>query len=171
MIGTSIRCAALSAVAVALGSVGASMAQPPPAAAPTAPPAAYSPSLADLMTSSVQSRHIKLGLAGKARNWTYAAYETEEMRNAFNRITRTIPVYRKAVLADLVAGTVKDPLDQIETAIKARDAAGFDAAYVKLTDSCNACHQGLEHAYVVIKAPTGSPYVDQSFSPEAAKAR
>ena len=167
MIGTSIRCAALSAGVIALGSVGASMAQAPPAA-PAAPAAvAYSPSLADLMTTSVQSRHIKLGLAGKARNWTYAAYETEEIRNAFNRITRTIPIYRKAVLADMVTATVNDPLSQIETAIKARDAAGFDAAYVKLTDSCNACHQGLEHAYVVIKAPTGSPYPDQSFSPAA----
>jgi len=39
----------------------------------------YHPSLGDLMTMAVQPRHIKLGMAGKARNWEYAAYETSEL--------------------------------------------------------------------------------------------
>ena len=43
---------------------------PGPATAPV-----YLPSMSDLMTSAVQSRHTKLGLAIKARNWAYLGYE------------------------------------------------------------------------------------------------
>ena len=52
-----------------------------PAPAQPAPPD-YHPSLGDLMTMAVQPRHIKLGLAGRARNWTYLAYEAGEQPGA-----------------------------------------------------------------------------------------
>jgi hypothetical protein len=32
------------------------------------------------MTAFVQPRHIKLGLAGSERNWSYAAYELDQLR-------------------------------------------------------------------------------------------
>jgi hypothetical protein len=35
------------------------------------PPAAYRPGLGDLMTMTVQPRHLKVGLAGQERNWAY----------------------------------------------------------------------------------------------------
>jgi len=35
----------------------------------------YRPGLGDLMTTTVQPRHTKLGLAGRAQNWSYAAYD------------------------------------------------------------------------------------------------
>jgi hypothetical protein len=47
---------------------------PAPAAAAPSPPADYHPSMGDLMTMAVQPRHTKLALAGRRRNWTYAAY-------------------------------------------------------------------------------------------------
>jgi hypothetical protein len=131
---------------------------PPPAAVPD-----YHPSLADLMTMGVQSRHIKLGLAGKERNWAYVTYESSELRNAFTRVARTIPVYRQIKLADMFAAGVIPTLDELDAAIKAKDPAKFDAAYGKLTESCDTCHVALEHAYVVIRAPQASPYPDQDF--------
>ena len=134
------------------------------ASQPAAPQPDYHPSLGDLMTMAVQPRHTKLGLAGGARNWPYAAYEASELRNAFGRIARTIPTYRNAVLADMVASNVKDPLDQLDEAVKARNGAAFDRAYVKVTFACNACHRSLDHAFVVIKAPTASPFADQSLT-------
>jgi hypothetical protein len=121
----------------------------------------YHPSFGDLMTMAVQPRHIKLGVAGKARNWEYAAYETSEIKNAFARVLRTIPTYRKQDLKPLIDGSVKDPIEALDAAIKAKDAAGFDAAYSDLTKACNVCHQQLDHAFVVIKAPETSPYADQ----------
>ena len=124
----------------------------------------YHPSFGDLMTMAVQPRHIKLGIAGHARNWDYAAYESSELRNAFGRIGRTIPAYRKQVLADMFASAIIPQMDELDAAIKARSGPKFDAAFTKVTAGCNNCHQGLEHAFVVIREPKTSPYVDQSLT-------
>jgi hypothetical protein len=114
---------------------------------------------------AVQPRHIKLGVAGKARNWDYAAYEASELKNAFGRVQRTIPNYRKTDLKPLIDGSVKEPIEAIDTAIKAKDVAMFDAAYADLTKACNTCHQQLDHTFVVIKAPDASAYADQVLTP------
>ena len=127
----------------------------------------YHPSLGDLMTMAVQPRHIKLGVAGKARNWDYATYETSELKNAFARVGRTVPTYRKNPLPTLIDGSVKEPIEQLEAAIKAKDGAKFDEAYAALTKACNVCHQQLDHTFVVIKAPDASPYSDQDLKPAA----
>jgi hypothetical protein len=149
----------LSAAALA----AAAMAQAP-APAPAGPQPDYHPSFGDLMTMAVQPRHIKLGVAGKARNWEYAAYESSELRNAFGRIGRTIPTYRKQALPDMFASAILPSMDKLDAAIKAKDGAGFDAAYKEVTASCNTCHMGLDHAFVVIHEPTTSPYVDQNLT-------
>lgn len=123
----------------------------------------YHPSLGDLMTMAVQPRHIKLGLAGRARNWAYLTYEAGELRNAFNRIARTVPTYRNSDMAGMVAANIKDPLDHLDAAIKAEDGRRFDAAYAEVTHACNTCHQGLGHPEVVIRAPEALFYPDQDF--------
>ncbi|HEY5411413.1 MAG TPA: hypothetical protein VIJ94_11880 [Caulobacteraceae bacterium] len=115
------------------------------------------------MTMAVQPRHIKLWEGGRARNWAYAAYEASELRNAFGRIARTVPTYRNSDLASMVASNIKDPLDSVDAAIKARDAGRFEAAYAAVTHACNACHQGLGHPEVVIRIPVTSMYPDQDF--------
>jgi hypothetical protein len=121
----------------------------------------YHPSLGDLMTMAVQPRHIKIGLAGRARDWTYLTYEASEIRNAFNRVARTVPTYRNQDMAGMVAANIKDPLDKLDVAIKARDPGRFDAAYREGTHACNACHQGLGHPEVVIQVPHAEMYPDQ----------
>jgi hypothetical protein len=156
---------ALAALLIALSTPGQA-AEP----APVQPD--YHPSLGDLMTMAVQPRHTKLGLAGRARNWSYAAYEASELRNAFNRIGRTIPTYRNTDMAGMFASNIKDPLDQLDAAIKARSGPGFDLAYAKVTQACNVCHKGLEHGFVVIRAPAAAAFPDQAFAaPAAARSR
>jgi hypothetical protein len=122
----------------------------------------YHPSLGDLMTMAVQPRHIKLGLAGRARNWTYLAYEASELRNAFNRVARTVPSYRNNDMAGMVAANIKEPLDRLDDAIKARNGRRFDAAYAEVTHACNTCHQGLGHPEVVIQVPQAWMFPDQN---------
>lgn len=134
------------------------------AQAPAAPQPDYHPSFGDLMTMAVQPRHIKLGIAGKARNWDYATYEASELRNAFGRIGRTIPTYRKQALPDMFAANILPSMDKLDAAIKAKDGAGFDAAYKEVTASCNNCHGALEHGFVVIREPASSPYLDQNLT-------
>ncbi len=148
--------------AVALGALCTVIAAVAPAGAQTAQPD-YHPSLGDLMTMAVQPRHTKLALAGRARNWPYAAYEASELRNAFNRIARTIPRYRDADLASMVASNMTGELDRLDAAIKLRDGRRFDAAYADVTHACDTCHQGLGHAEVVIKVPQASMFPDQEF--------
>lgn len=129
----------------------------------------YHPSLGDLMTMAVQPRHIKLGLAGRARNWSYLTYEASELRNAFNRVARTVPSYRNQDMAGMVAANIKEPLDHMDAAIKARDGRRFDAAYAEVTHACNSCHQGLGHPEVVIQLPQASMYPDQNFGAGGAR--
>jgi hypothetical protein len=145
--------------------VGVLITAPLGAAGQPAPQPDYHPSLGDLMTMAVQPRHAKLGLAGRARNWPYATYEASELTNAFGRIARTVPTYRNASMADMVAANIKDPLDALDLAIKARNGPGFDRAYAQVTAACNACHRSLDHPFVVIRAPTISTFPDQSFTP------
>ena len=150
-------------VALALPTPG--IGQSPGAAAP---PAAYRPGLGDLMTATVQPRHIKLGLAGKEANWSYAAYELHELQEAFDRAARVWPRYRRTMpIADMIASTVTAPMAALDQAIKAGNATQFSAAYGQLTSACNACHQGTERPMIVIRQPEASPYPDQDFRPAA----
>ena len=120
--------------------------------------------LGDYMTAFVQPRHIKLGLGGQARNWEYVAYEQRELDETFELIEKAVPRYRSSAMSDLMQIT-KQPMADLEAAIKARDGAKFDAAYAELTDACNACHRSTEHPMIVIQVPKVSMFPNQSFAP------
>jgi hypothetical protein len=139
-----------------------------PAAAQNAAPApeAYRPGLGDLMTMTVQPRHIKLLLAGHEQNWVYAKYELHELQEAFDRAVRVWPRFKGLPLGGMVDAIVKGPMSELSKAIDAKDEVAFDAGYEKLTDGCNACHQAANVGEVVIRVPTGSSFPDQEFSPQ-----
>jgi mono/diheme cytochrome c family protein len=122
--------------------------------------------MGDLMTMAVQPRHIKLGLAGRQNNWTYAAYELNELRNAFARIARTIPKYQTMDTAEMMTALTKAPLDALDQAITTANPAQFKAAYAQLTQTCNACHLSQKHGAVVIKVPDAAMFSDQDFTPK-----
>ncbi len=143
---------------------GAAPMVPAPAAQSSAPQPDYHPSLGDLMTMAVQPRHLKLWLAGRQKNWSYAAYELSELRNAFGRVARTIPTYRTTDLASLFSALTNEPLDALDQAIRAADRDRFTAAYTRLTNACNACHLSQAHAMVVIRVPNENTYPDQDFA-------
>jgi hypothetical protein len=154
--------------------VGLSVAQTAQDGAGAAPPAAaskttqqldYHPSMSDLMTLTIQPRHTKLWLAGSAKNWTYAAYEASELRSAFARIGRTLPIFENTDTVAMIASTVQQPLADIVAASKAHDATAFRAAYKQLTESCNACHQSHNKGMIAIKIPDARMFPDQNFQP------
>jgi hypothetical protein len=128
---------------------------------------AYQPGLGDLMLTLVQPRHAKLGIAGRERNWAYAAFMARDLEGTFEKIGKAVPKYRDFAVPDLFASTVKQPLDAAQQAIKASDAAGFDTAYGQLIAACNTCHQSTDHAFIVIQAPTASAFPNQDFRPLA----
>jgi mono/diheme cytochrome c family protein len=126
----------------------------------------FRPGLGDLMTAFVQPRHTKLGLAGQEQNWPYAAFELNELREAFDDVAQQVPKYRNLSIPDTIAATVKQPLATLDAAIKAKDAAGFTAGYAALTQSCNACHQSADRGVIAIQVPTVSAFPDQDFRPQ-----
>ena len=149
-----------AAAFVLLGSFQALAQSAPPAPEP------YRPGLGDLMTMTVQPRHIKLLLAGNAQNWVYARYELHELREAFDRAVRVWPRYRGLPLAGMVDSIVRGSMDQIDKAIDAKDEVAFDSGYEKLTEGCNACHQAANVGQIVIQVPNASSFPDQDFRPQ-----
>ena len=132
----------------------------------TKSPASYHPGLGDLMTAFVQPRHIKLGLAGAAQNWAYAAYELGELRETFENVGKLVPKHGGLAIPPAIASTVTPPMTALAAAIKAKDAAAFAKGYAELTAGCNACHQSADHPMIVIQAPTGTAvFPDQDFRP------
>lgn len=132
-----------------------------PSPAPT-----YRPGLGDLMTMTVQPRHMKVGLAGQEKNWAYAAYELHELQESFDRVARTWPKWRQVEIAETIKATIEAPMDAVAQAIKAKDAAKFTESYGQLTATCNACHQSANVGLVVIQVPKSSPFANQDFRPQ-----
>ena len=132
-------------------------------AVPSLATAQHPAALGDLMTAVVQPRHIKLGLAGREQNWTYAAYELDQLRETFADLAEILPKYRDLSIPDLITSTVKEPLAALD---RAKDANQFTAAYGQLTASCNARHKSYDRTAIVIQPPTAAAtFPDQDFRP------
>ncbi len=133
--------------------------------APPAPPQAYRPGLGDLMTMTVQPRHIKLALAGREKNWPYAKYELHELQESFERVVRVWPRFKGLPLDGMMDAITKGPMAEVSQAIEEKSSEKFTAAYDQLTEGCNACHQAANVGLVVIKVPDASSFPDQDFRP------
>ncbi len=115
------------------------------------------------MTMTVQPRHIKLALAGREKNWPYAAYELHQLEESFERVVRIWPQWRKNPIADMMRAVTQEPMAKLSQAIKNADVEQYNSAYKLLTDSCNACHQAVNVGANVIVVPDASPFPDQDF--------
>ena len=137
------------------------------AQAPTdeAPPP-YRPSLADLMSTTVQPRHVKLAFAGRQKNWAFAGYELKQLSDAFDKLSVQWPQWRRQPIVELVETIVRDPLFELDNAIKNQNQAQFIIAYAHLTDACNACHQAALQTPIVIIDPKEPMFPDQDFAPK-----
>jgi hypothetical protein len=151
---------------ILLGSVGggtvASSASPPAPAVSAVEP--YVPGLGDFMTAYVQPHHIKLWFAVSAGNWKLAAYEADELAEAFEDISSYQTTWKGVPVAELVKAIIEPALRKVDAAIKANDAEAFKPAYGALTAACNSCHTKARHEFLVIKVPTADPFLDQSYA-------
>jgi hypothetical protein len=123
----------------------------------------YVPRLGDIM-NAVQTRHIKLWLAGKAQNWELAAYELRQLKAG---LLEAAVLYEGIPVSNVT--TMTKPVQSISDAIDAKDFKRFTKAVGELTDSCNSCHQTMQRGFVAIQMPTTSPFGDQSFAPPQKK--
>jgi hypothetical protein len=91
---------------------------------PTPPP--YTPGLGEIMTLT-QMRHSKLWFAGQAGNWSLAAYELDELHEGMDDAATFHPTHKDSPvpIPEVIAKIMANPLDELDKAVKARDAAAF----------------------------------------------
>src|ERR1700688_2596077 len=121
----------------------------------------YVPRLGDIM-NSVQTRHIKLWLAGKALNWDLAAYELRQIKGG---VVEAAVLYEGIPVTNVT--TMTKPVESVADAIAAKDSRRFAKAFGELTDRCNSCHSSMQRGFIAIQPPTASPFSNQSFAPPA----
>jgi hypothetical protein len=129
-------------------------------------PESYAPGLGEIMTLQ-QMRHTKLWLAGEAKNWDLAAYEMDELSEGFDDVLRFHPTHKDSPVApkDAIPRMVNEPLAALRTTVENKDTAAFEAAYDKLTDACNSCHEAMNFGFNRVQRPANNPYPNQVFVP------
>ena len=121
----------------------------------------YTPRLNDIMVIT-QLGHFKLWYAGAVQNWPLANYELEQIRASIRLAKTLFPNSDKSNM-----DTMTPAADDLEKAIRAKDAASFTRAYSKLTVACDACHEATGFGFIKIRVPRLSPIETSPFSDEA----
>ena len=123
----------------------------------------YLPCISDFMITTIQPRHVRLWVAARSGDWSFAAYELGNLKGTFERLGRAHPVEHEIPLQEMISSVTSQPFEDMRKAIESKDRAVFFKAYGELTSACNACHEATNHAVVVIRAPTDSSISDQDF--------
>jgi hypothetical protein len=128
--------------------------------------AAFTPGLGEIMTLT-QMRHSKLWFAGQAGNWQLASYELDELNEGMEDAARFHPTHKDSPLPipALIEKIMKDPIQQVEKAVGARDQSAFMQAFDQLTEACNACHRATNFGFNTVVRPGVNPYSNQAFEP------
>jgi hypothetical protein len=113
--------------------------------------------------SDYSARHVRLWVAARSGDWSFAAYELGNLKGAFDRLGRAHPVEHEIPLQDMISSVTAQPFEDIHEAIESKDGVAFAKAYGNLTSACNSCHQATNHGVVVIRAPTDLSISDQDF--------
>jgi hypothetical protein len=143
-------------------------AQAPPAAKETTEaketPRNYVPGLEQFM-DVILIEHNKLWFAARERNWPLAAYELGEIKEIMGDVQELVPTFKSLPLAEMLDAVITKEIVALEKAIEAKDLRVFTAGYDKLTAACNACHQGTDNGFIVIKRPTQPAFTNQDYRP------
>ena len=154
----------------------AAVAQTPSAPPVSAPPAAspqpegshdaksYTPGIEQFM-NVIQTEHAKLWFAASARNWELAAYQLGEIKEIMSDVEDLYPKFKDLPLGKMLDDVITGPIADAEKTLDAKDFGKFSAAYGKLTDACNACHQATGTGFIVIQRPSGPAFPNQDFRP------
>lgn len=122
---------------------------------------AYHPELGEQMLG-IQIRHARLWFAGEAKNWTLAAFELQEIKEAFDAVVEQNPehaIFQPQRLADILPAMTKQPVVALRDAIDHGSKAEFEKAFDGLSAACTACHRTAGNDFLVIERPK-TPLLD-----------
>ena len=121
----------------------------------------YRPELGQQMLE-LQIRHARLWFAGQAQNWNLAAFELQELREAFAAVVEQNPDnanFQPLRLADILPAMTKGPVRDLRDAIDHNNKVEFNRAYDGLSAVCTGCHRIAGIDFLVIQRPT-TPILD-----------
>ena len=122
---------------------------------------AYHPELGEQMLG-LQIRHARLWFAGQAQNWTLAAFELQEIKEAFDAVVEQNPehaTFQPQRLADVLPAMTKAPAVALRDAIDHGNKSEFDKAFDGLSAACTTCHKAAGNDFLVIQRPV-TPLLD-----------
>jgi len=127
-------------------------------------PKAFVPGLEQFM-NVILIEHNKLWFAAKARNWPLAEYQLGEIKEVMGDVQDFVPTFKNLPLADMIDAVITKEIAALEKSIEKKDYQAFVAGYDKLTQACNACHQGTQNGFIVIKRPAQPAFTNQDYQP------
>jgi len=125
-------------------------------------PKAYVPGLEQFM-NAILFEHNKLWFAAKARNWELAEYQLGEIKEIMGDVQDFVPTFKNLPLADMLDAVITKEIAALEKNIEAKDYKAFTVGYDKLTQACNACHEGTGNGFIVVKRPAQPGLTNQDF--------
>ncbi len=93
-------------------------------------------------------RYTELYWAGTDRNWEYAEYQVEKIKQAIE-----YGLVRRPKRAESAEHFLTEALPKMEKIVKEKDSVGFLMGYQMLTKQCNACHKDEKVPYFTVDAP------------------
>jgi len=122
---------------------------------------AFHPELGEQMLT-LQIRHARLWFAGQAQNWMLAAFELQEIKEAFDAVVEQNAdhaIFQPQRLADILPAMTKAPILALRDAIDHGSKAEFEKTFDGLSAACNGCHKAAGTDFLVIQRPT-APLLD-----------
>ena len=122
---------------------------------------AYHPELGEQMLT-LQIRHARLWFAGEAQNWLLAAFELQEIKEAFDAVVEQNPehaIFQPQRLADILPAMTKAPVMALRDAIDHGSKAEFEKTFDALSAACTGCHKAAGNDFLVIERPK-TPLLD-----------
>lgn len=122
---------------------------------------AYHPELGQQMLE-LQIRHARLWFAGEAGNWLLAAFELQELKEAFDAVVEQNPEHatlQPQRLADVLPAMTRQPVIDLRDAIDHASKAEFEKSFDGLSAACTACHRSAGNDFLVIERPK-TPLLD-----------
>jgi hypothetical protein len=88
----------------------------------------YLPSISDFMIATIQPRHVRLWVAARSGDWSFAAYELGNLKGAFDRLGRAHPVEHEIPLQEMILSVTSQPFEDMHNAIESKDRVVFSKA-------------------------------------------
>ena len=83
--------------------------------------------------------------------------------NAMGDVQDLVPTFKNLPLADMLDAVITKEISALEKSIEAKDYKTFVSGYDKLTQACNACHQGTQNEFIVIQRPARAAFTNQVY--------